>query len=282
MNTASLPDLLIEPIVRLALLEDLMPAGDLTASISLPAGTLWRGVIRSREPAILAGLDAARLALRLVDPSVSLQFKTQDGAELAAGQALVELVGDARSIMTAERTMLNFLGHLSGIATLTRRYVDAVKDCKAKVTCTRKTTPGLRILEKQAVRLGGGSNHRHSLGDAVLIKDNHIAAAGGIGEALAKARELAGHMRVIEIEVDTLAQLEEALVYRPHAILLDNMPLPDLRRAVAMTAGAVILEASGNVRLETIRDIAETGVDFISVGAITHSVRRVDLGLDAD
>jgi len=282
MNTASLPDLLIEPIVRLALLEDLMPAGDLTASISLPAGTRWRGVIRSREPAILAGLDAARLTLRLVDPSVSLQFKTQDGAELAAGQALVELVGDARSIMTAERTMLNFLGHLSGIATSTRRYVDAVKDCKAKVTCTRKTTPGLRILEKQAVRLGGGSNHRHGLGDAVLIKDNHIAAAGGIGEALVKARELAGHMRVIEIEVDTLAQLEEALVYRPHAILLDNMPLSDLRRAVAMTAGAVILEASGNVRLETIRDIAETGVDFISVGAITHSARRVDLGLDAD
>jgi nicotinate-nucleotide pyrophosphorylase (carboxylating) len=184
--------------------------------------------------------------------------------------------------MTAERTMLNFLGHLSGIATSTRRYVDAVKDCKAKVTCTRKTTPGLRILEKQAVRLGGGSNHRHGLGDAVLIKDNHIAAAGGIGEALVKARELAGHMRVIEIEVDTLAQLEEALVYRPHAILLDNMPLSDLRRAVAMTAGAVILEASGNVRLETIRDIAETGVDFISVGAITHSARRVDLGLDAD
>jgi nicotinate-nucleotide pyrophosphorylase (carboxylating) len=281
MSTASLPDVLLEPIVRLALLEDLSPAGDISANVSLPPGLRWRGVIRSREPVCIAGLDAARLALRLVDPSVSIRLQVQEGALLAAGDVLLELEGEARSIMSAERTMLNFLGHLSGIATLTHQYVEAIKDFKARVTCTRKTTPGLRILEKQAVRAGGGSNHRYGLGDAVLIKDNHIAAAGGVGPALAQARQLAGHMRVIEVEVDTLAQLEEALVHRPDCILLDNMSPAALREAVKLAAGAAILEASGNVRLDTIREIAATGVDFISVGAITHSARRVDLGLDA-
>lgn len=281
MSEASLPDILLEPIVRLALLEDLAPAGDVTAMVSLPAGQIWRGCIRSREAAVLAGVDPARLALRLLDPSVSLQLRVEEGATLQAGEVLLELEGPARSIMSAERTVLNFLGHLSGVATLTRQYVTAIKDFKARVTCTRKTTPGLRLLEKQAVRLGGGSSHRYGLGDAVLIKDNHIAAAGSIAAALAQAREKAGHMRVIEIEVDTLAQLEQALSHRPDCILLDNMSLADLRTAVAMTAGAVTLEASGNVRLETIRDIAATGVDFISVGAITHSARRIDLGLDS-
>ena len=281
MHTVTLPELLIEPIVRLALLEDLTPAGDLTAMAALPAGHTWQGVLRTREPAVLAGLESACLALRLIDPSVKVRQLRDSGAQLEAGQVFLKLEGDARSIVTAERTMLNFLGHLSGVATLTRQYVTAIKDFDAKVTCTRKTTPGLRILEKHAVRLGGGSNHRHGLGDAVLIKDNHIAAAGSIGVAVAQARDVAGHMRVIEIEVDTLEQLQEALAHRPDCILLDNMSLADLRQAVAMAAGEVILEASGNVRLETIRDIAATGVDFISVGAITHSARRIDMGLDA-
>jgi nicotinate-nucleotide pyrophosphorylase (carboxylating) len=181
----------------------------------------------------------------------------------------------------AERTMLNFLGHLSGISTATRRFVDTVADTGAKITCTRKTTPGLRALEKRAVRLGGGSNHRYSLADAVLIKDNHIAAAGGAAAALARAQAAAGHMRIVEIEVDTLAQLREVLPLRPGCVLLDNMSLEDLKAAVAMAGGAVVLEASGNVRLDSVRAIAETGVGYISVGAITHSSRRLDLGLDA-
>jgi nicotinate-nucleotide pyrophosphorylase (carboxylating) len=182
----------------------------------------------------------------------------------------------------AERTMLNFMGHLSGIATLTREYVRAVAGTRARITCTRKTTPGLRALEKRAVRLGGGINHRFSLADAVLIKDNHIAAAGGVRAALERAQSAAGHMRVIEIEVDTLAQLREALPLRPHCILLDNMDLDSLREAVALAGDSVVLEASGNIRLDTVRPVAETGVGYISVGALTHSAPRLDLGLDVD
>jgi nicotinate-nucleotide pyrophosphorylase (carboxylating) len=281
MHAVTLPDLLLEPIVRLALLEDLTPAGDLTAMAALPADRSWRAVLRSREPAVLAGSEAACLALRLIDPSVQLRQLVDPGAQIEAGEVFMELEGNARSIVSAERTMLNFLGHLSGIATLTQRYVSEIKDFDTKVTCTRKTTPGLRILEKHAVRLGGGSNHRYGLGDAVLIKDNHIAAAGSIAAALSQARNLVGHMRVIEIEVDTLDQLQEALAHNPDSILLDNMSIDELRQAVAMRIGNVVLEASGNVRLETIRQIAATGVDFISVGAITHSARRIDMGLDA-
>jgi nicotinate-nucleotide pyrophosphorylase (carboxylating) len=281
MHAVTLPDLLLEPIVRLALLEDLTPAGDLTAMAALPADRSWRAVLRSREPAVLAGSEAACLALRLIDPSVQLRQLVDPGAQIEAGEVFMELEGNARSIVSAERTMLNFLGHLSGIATLTQRYVSEFKDFDTKVSCRRKTTPGLRILEKHAVRLGGGSNHRYGLGDAVLIKDNHIAAAGSIAAALSQARNLVGHMRVIEIEVDTLDQLQEALAHNPDSILLDNMSIDELRQAVAMRIGNVVLEASGNVRLETIRQIAATGVDFISVGAITHSARRIDMGLDA-
>lgn len=281
MHAVTLPELLIEPIVRLALLEDLTPAGDLTAMAALPADRSWRAVLRSREPAVLAGSEAACLALRLIDPSVQLRQLVDPGAQIEAGEVFMELEGNARSIVSAERTMLNFLGHLSGIATLTKKYVSEIKDFDAKVTCTRKTTPGLRILEKHAVRLGGGSNHRYGLGDAVLIKDNHIAAAGSIAAALSQARELVGHMRVIEIEVDTLDQLREALAHNPDCVLLDNMSINELHQAVAMRTASVVLEASGNVRLETIRQIAATGVDFISVGATTHSARRIDMGLDA-
>lgn len=282
MTAPPLPDVILEPIVRLALLEDLAPAGDITSDSAVPSAAALHAVLRARQPGVVAGLDAALLSLRLVDPSVVVSVSLGDGAAVEAGGVIAELRGAARSILMAERTMLNFMGHLSGIATLTREYVRAVAGTRARITCTRKTTPGLRALEKRAVRLGGGINHRFSLADAVLIKDNHIAAAGGVRAALERAQSAAGHMRVIEIEVDTLAQLREALPLRPHCILLDNMDLDSLREAVALAGESVVLEASGNIRLDTVRPVAETGVGYISVGALTHSAPRLDLGLDVD
>ena len=282
MTAPPLPDVILEPIVRLALLEDLAPAGDITSDSAVPSTTALHAVLRAREAGVVAGLDAALLSLRLVDPSVIVSVSLGDGAAVEAGGTIAEFRGAARSILMAERTMLNFMGHLSGIATLTREYVRAVAGTRARITCTRKTTPGLRALEKRAVRLGGGINHRFSLADAVLIKDNHIAAAGGVRAALERAQSAAGHMRVIEIEVDTLAQLREALPLRPHCILLDNMDLDSLREAVALAGDSVVLEASGNIRLDTVRPVAETGVGYISVGALTHSAPRLDLGLDVD
>lgn len=282
MTASPLPDVILEPIVRLALLEDLAPAGDITSDSAVPSAAALHAVLRARQPGVVAGLDAALLSLRLVDPSVVVSVSLGDGAAVEAGGVIAEFRGAARSILMAERTMLNFMGHLSGIATLTREYVRAVAGTRARITCTRKTTPGLRALEKRAVRLGGGINHRFSLADAVLIKDNHIAAAGGVRAALERAQSAAGHMRVIEIEVDTLAQLREALPLRPHCILLDNMDLDSLREAVALAGESVVLEASGNIRLDTVRPVAETGVGYISVGALTHSAPRLDLGLDVD
>lgn len=282
MTAPPLPDVILEPIVRLALLEDLAPAGDITSDSAVPSTTALHAVLRAREAGVVAGLDAALLSLRLVDPSVIVSVSIGDGAAVEAGGTIAEFRGAARSILMAERTMLNFMGHLSGIATLTREYVRAVAGTRARITCTRKTTPGLRALEKRAVRLGGGINHRFSLADAVLIKDNHVAAAGGVRAALERAQSAAGHMRVIEIEVDTLAQLREALPLRPHCILLDNMDLDSLREAVALAGDSVVLEASGNIRLDTVRPVAETGVGYISVGALTHSAPRLDLGLDVD
>jgi nicotinate-nucleotide pyrophosphorylase (carboxylating) len=282
MTAPPLPDVILEPIVRLALLEDLAPAGDITSDSAVPSAAALHAVLRARQPGVVAGLDAALLSLRLVDPSVVVSVSLGDGAAVEAGGVIAEFRGAARSILMAERTMLNFMGHLSGIATLTREYVRAVAGTRARITCTRKTTPGLRALEKRAVRLGGGINHRFSLADAVLIKDNHIAAAGGVRAALERAQSAAGHMRVIEIEVDTLAQLREALPLRPHCILLDNMDLDSLREAVALVGESVVLEASGNIRLDTVRPVAETGVGYISVGALTHSAPRLDLGLDVD
>jgi nicotinate-nucleotide pyrophosphorylase (carboxylating) len=282
MTAPPLPDVLLEPIVRLALLEDLAPAGDITSDSAVPSAAALHAVLRARQAGVVAGLDAALLSLRLVDPSVVVSVSLGDGAAVEAGGVIAEFRGAARSILMAERTMLNFMGHLSGIATLTREYVRAVAGTRARITCTRKTTPGLRALEKRAVRLGGGINHRFSLADAVLIKDNHIAAAGGVRAALERAQSAAGHMRVIEIEVDTLAQLREALPLRPHCILLDNMDLDSLREAVALAGESVVLEASGNIRLDTVRPVAETGVGYISVGALTHSAPRLDLGLDVD
>lgn len=275
-----LPDLVLEPIVRLALAEDLGRAGDLTTDATILPGTKIEAQIRARKPGRLAGMDAAALALKLVDPSVKLNQSLTDGSALAPGDVIATLSGEARSILIAERTMLNFLGRLSGIATLTASFVEAVKGSGAKIVCTRKTTPGHRAVEKRAVRCGGGTSHRYGLDDAVLIKDNHIAACGSVAEALKRAHAYAGHLRMIEIEVDTLEQLEEALPHKPHAVLLDNMDNTTLRKAVAMIDGACKAEASGGVTLDTVAAIAQTGVDYISVGALTHSASNLDVGLD--
>lgn len=275
-----LPDLVLDPIVRLALTEDLGRAGDLTTDATIASGTEMSAQIRARKPGILAGMDAAAYALKLVDPSVSLDISINDGGKLEPGAIIAKLSGSARSILTAERTMLNFIGRLSGIATLTGTFVEKVAGTGATIVCTRKTTPGHRAVEKRAVRCGGGTSHRYGLDDAILIKDNHIAACGSIPEALKRAHAYAGHLRMIEIEVDTLAQLEEALPHKPHAVLLDNMDNETLRKAVAMIDGACKAEASGGVNLDTVAGIAETGVDYISVGALTHSASNLDVGLD--
>jgi nicotinate-nucleotide pyrophosphorylase (carboxylating) len=276
-----LPGIILDPIVRLALAEDLGRAGDLTTDATIPTGAQMRAVIAARKPGVIAGLDAAEYALRLIDTDVSFALKMQDGAALAPGDVIAELKGSARSILIAERTMLNFLGRLSGVASLTRQYVDAVAHTKTRIVCTRKTTPGHRALEKRAVRCGGGTSHRYGLDDAILIKDNHIAACNGsVADAIERAKAYAGHLRMVEVEVDTLAQLEIALAHAPHVILLDNMSLADLSDAVKLTGGRVPLEASGGVTLSSVAAIAETGVDFISSGALTHSAPNLDLGLD--
>lgn len=276
-----LSPIILDPIVRLALAEDLGRAGDLTTDATIPPDTTLSAVIAARKPGVLAGLDAAAYAAQLIDPGLKLSIRKADGSLLSPGDVVLTIDGAARSILMAERTMLNFLGRLSGVATLTRAYVDAVAHTKARIVCTRKTTPGHRALEKRAVRCGGGTSHRYGLDDAILIKDNHIAACGGsIADTLARAKAYAGHLRMIEIEVDTLDQLEEALRHDPHAVLLDNMSLDQLRAAVSLTADRVTLEASGGVTLASVAAIAETGVDFISSGALTHSAPNLDLGLD--
>ncbi|OYU76537.1 MAG: nicotinate-nucleotide diphosphorylase (carboxylating) [Alphaproteobacteria bacterium PA3] len=275
-----LPDVVIEPIVRVALAEDLGRAGDVTTLATVDPDLEVQWVLRARSAGVLAGLDAATLALRLIDLKAVLEPRLSEGAALATGDVIATLHGKAQSLLMAERVMLNFLGPLSGIASLTARYVEAVKGTNAKITCTRKTTPGLRALQKKAVRLGGGSNHRFGLDDAILIKDNHVAAAGGIVPALTRAKAYGGHLLPIEVEVDSLAQLEQALPFAPTCIMLDNFSLADLRAAVARVAGAVTLEASGGVNLTTVADIAATEVNYISVGALTHSAPCLDLGLD--
>ncbi len=276
-----LSPIILDPIVRLALAEDLGRAGDLTTDATIPPDTVISAVIVARAPGVIAGLDAAAYAAHLIDPGLKLSVLKADASPLTSGDIVIQLDGAARSILMAERTMLNFLGRLSGVATLTRQYVDAAAHTRARIVCTRKTTPGHRALEKRAVRCGGGTSHRYGLDDAILIKDNHIAACGGsIADAMARAKAYAGHLRMIEIEVDSLGQLEEALKYDPHAVLLDNMSLEELRTAVSLAAGRVTLEASGGVTLACIAAIAETGVDFISSGALTHSAPNLDLGLD--
>ncbi len=275
-----LHDLILDPIVRLALTEDLGRAGDLTTDATIPAGTQMTAHIQARKTGRLAGLDAAAYALKLVDPSVSLVVEVTDGAALSPGKTIAVMTGEARSILTAERTMLNFLGRLSGIATLTNQFVSLIDGSNAKIVCTRKTTPGHRAVEKRAVRCGGGTSHRYGLDDAILIKDNHIASCGSVAIALERAKAYAGHLRMIEIEVDTLEQLEEAIKHGPDAVLLDNMSPDTLREAVAIIDGRCVAEASGGVNLDTVKAISETGVDYISVGALTHSAINLDVGLD--
>lgn len=272
--------LLVEPVVRAALEEDLGRAGDITSDLTIPAGQRSAAKIVARKPGTVAGLIAAECAFRLVDSATRFCAETPDGSRIEAGMTLATVEGFSRSLLSTERVALNFTGHLSGVATATRALVDAVAGTKARIVCTRKTLPGLRTLQKYAVRCGGGVNHRFGLDDAVLIKDNHLAAAGGLTAAVERVRAGMGHMVRVEVEVDTLEQLQEALPLGVEAVLLDNMSLEDLKHAVAMAKGSAVLEASGNVALSTVRAIAECGVDYISSGAITHSAPNLDLGLD--
>ena len=272
--------LIVEPIVRAALLEDLGRAGDITTEAIVPEHAEIEAVIAARQPGVVAGLDAALLAFELLDAGLNLERLRDDGARVARGDRIARIRGRARPVLAAERTALNLLCRMSGVATATRVLADAIAGAKARIVCTRKTTPGLRTLEKEAVRLGGGANHRFGLDDAMLIKDNHIALAGGVRPALERARHHAGHLVKIELEVDTLDQLAEALAVGVDAVLLDNMPPETLRRAVAMVDGRAVTEASGRISPETAAAVAATGVDLISSGWITHSAPILDLGLD--
>ncbi len=281
MSYATLPDLVLEPLVRAALMEDLGTYGDVTTRAVIPDGTIYEAKLNAREDAVVSGLQVAAIAFRLVDPALDIEAHFQDGQTCHLGNTLMTITGSVASILSAERVALNFAGRLTGIATQTASFVDQTRGTDARITCTRKTTPGLRIVEKLAVLHGGGFNHRYSLSDAILIKDNHIAAAGGIPEVLTAAKARASHMMAVEIEVDRLDQLAEVLeVGGASVVLLDNMDNEALREAVAMVDGRMKTEASGNVTLDRVASIAATGVDYISSGALTHSVRTVDLGLD--
>jgi nicotinate-nucleotide pyrophosphorylase (carboxylating) len=276
-----LPDVMLEPLVRAALLEDLGRAGDLTTDAIVPADATAETRLVARQEGVLAGLDLSRLAFRLMDPGLEFSVSRRDGSGLEPGMEIARIRGNARAMLSAERVALNFLCHLSGVATATASIARAIAGYGARVTCTRKTMPGLRAVQKYAVRVGGGSNHRHGLDDAVLIKDNHIALAGSVATAVERARAGVGHMVKIELEVDTLEQLEVALGLGVDVVLLDNMSLDDLRRAVAMARGRAITEASGRITPDTAPAVAATGVDQIAVGWLTHSAKVLDIGLDA-
>ncbi|MFO7921021.1 MAG: carboxylating nicotinate-nucleotide diphosphorylase [Nioella sp.] len=281
MHHPDLPDLIVEPLVRTALMEDLGPYGDATSRAVIPAGLHYDARLRARQAGVVSGMQVARLAFHLLDPSLALSVACPDGTPCAPGDTLMTIKGRAAAILAAERVALNFAGRLSGIATVTSRFVQEAEGTAARITCTRKTTPGLRVVEKQAVLHGGGVNHRFGLSDAILIKDNHIAAAGGVRAVLEAAKATASHMMRVEIEVDTLDQLAEVLaVGGADVVLLDNMDTETLRAAVAMVAGRMATEASGNMALARIAEVAATGVDYISVGALTHSAPVLDLGLD--
>ncbi|ACM36587.1 MULTISPECIES: carboxylating nicotinate-nucleotide diphosphorylase [Rhizobium/Agrobacterium group] len=280
MFSHSLPRVIVEPLVRNALSEDLGLAGDITSMAVIPADHRSTVQIASRRDGVIAGLDVSAIAFELVDPGLVMTPHVSDGAAVKAGDVLATISGSSRSLLTGERVALNFLGHLSGIATVTRQIVDAVSGTKAAVACTRKTIPGLRALEKYAVRMGGGMNHRFALYDAVLIKDNHVAIAGSVTQAILRARGGVGHMVKIEVEVDTLDQLREAMEIGVDAVLLDNMTPEQLREAVEIVAGRSITEASGGITPQTARAVAQSGVDLLSVGWITHSAPVLDIGLD--
>ncbi len=275
-----LPALLITDAVRAALREDLGRAGDITSAATIPADATAEAVFGSRQEGVLAGLALAEAAFREIDPKVVFTALMRDGDRIGRGDVAARVSGPARSVLSAERVALNYLCHLSGVASATAALVAAVAHTKARICDTRKTLPGLRIFEKYAVRCGGGWNHRFGLDDAILIKDNHIAVAGGVVPAIERARAHAGHMVRLEVEVDSLDMLREALTARPDAVLLDNMNPDTLRQAVVVVAGRAITEASGGITLATVAAVAETGVDYISSGWITHSAPSLDLGLD--
>ncbi len=281
MTFTSLPDVMVEPLVRTALNEDLGLAGDVTSDALIPENHVWNASLVARTAGVLAGLDFARLSFTLFDPRLRFEEAVAEGAALQKGDRIAKISGSARSILTAERTVINFLSRLSGIASLTRCFVEAARPHKAKIVCTRKTTPGHRMMEKYAVRVGGGFNHRLGLDDAILIKDNHIAVVGDIRAAVIKAKESVGHMVKVSVEVDTLEQLRQIVDLPLDAVLLDNMTPEQLAQAVQIISGRFIAEASGGVSLENVNVIAATGVDVISVGALTHSAPSIDIGLDA-
>ena len=276
----ALDEVLLKPLVEAALTEDLGRRGDVTSQATIPADMQAQLQIKARQAGVICGMDLARLSFALVDAQIEFIAQVVDGETVAAGTALAIVSGNARHLLTAERTALNFMTHLSGIATATRQIVDSVAEYPAQITCTRKTIPGLRTVQKYAVRCGGGCNHRLGLDDAILIKDNHIAIAGDIKTAIQQAQDFAGHLIPIEVEVDTLAQLAQALDSGVSLVLLDNMSPETLSKAVTMCKGRAKTEASGGITPETVQAVAETGVDFIAMGYLTHSTTALDIGLD--
>ena len=280
MTIPALPALMLEPLVRAALLEDLGRAGDVTTDAIVPPSARAETALVARQPGVVAGLDLAAAAFRLVEPAIAITIERPDGTHVTPGDRIATLSGPTRGMLTAERVALNFLGHLSGVASATATLVEAVKGHKARICCTRKTMPGLRAVQKYAVRVGGGVNHRFGLDDAVLIKDNHVAAAGGVREAIEAARAGVGHLVKIEVEVDALDQLDEAMASGVDAVLLDNMGPNLLAEAVRLIDGRAVAEASGRITPATAPAIAAAGVDLISAGWLTHSASVLDIGLD--
>ena len=276
----ALAEVLLKPLVEAALTEDLGRRGDVTSQATIPADMQAQLQIKARQAGVICGMDLARLSFALIDEQIEFIAKVNDGATVEAGTVLATVRGNARNLLTAERTALNFMTHLSGIATDTKKIVDSVADYPAQITCTRKTIPGLRIVQKYAVRCGGGRNHRLGLDDAILIKDNHIAIAGDIKTAIQQAQDFASHLIPIEVEVDTLEQLEQALDAGVNLVLLDNMAPDVLSEAVVMCKGRAKTEASGGITPETVQAVAKTGVDFIAMGYLTHSTTALDIGLD--
>lgn len=276
----ALDEVLLKPLVEAALTEDLGRRGDVTSQATIPATMQAQLQIKARQAGVICGMDLARLSFALVDAQIEFAAQVVDGETVGAGTVLAIVSGNARHLLTAERTALNFMTHLSGIATATRQIVDSVAEYPAQITCTRKTIPGLRTVQKYAVRCGGGRNHRLGLDDAILIKDNHIAIAGDINTAIKQAQDFAGHLIPIEVEVDTLEQLEQALEAGVSLVLLDNMSPEILSKAVTMCKGRAKTEASGGITPETVQAVAETGVDFIAMGYLTHSTMALDIGLD--
>ncbi|MDC1269375.1 carboxylating nicotinate-nucleotide diphosphorylase [Amylibacter sp.] len=281
MDNSTIPDFFLNDIIKRALDEDLGGVGDITSRAVIPNGTKYKAKINSRSTGVISGMQIAQMAFLMIDRKLEINTLIKDGSRVSPKDTCMTIEGDAKSILMAERVALNFAGRLSAISTMTSNFVSETEGTKAKITCTRKTTPGLRLVEKEAVRHGGGSNHRYGLNDAIMIKDNHIAAAGSIKEVLERARKFASHMSAIEIEVDTLNQLEMVLSCGgANVVLLDNMTNKDMTIAVEMVDGLMLVEASGNMTLDRISSVASTGVDFISVGGLTHSVTNFDLGLD--